>query len=129
MPSLAVLYPIGRCDFFACVFGVNVPRLLHPRLASLSFFPLLIEDDDAMTCEPCRALLGKSTDLEPHTALLIRDMRLEERGQVETYRCRDCSTRWHRLKTNLVFRGEPQVWKVLPDSVLKHGGKASHAPV
>jgi hypothetical protein len=104
---------------FAGFITVGFSKRRCGELVSVSY-AVERERGSAMTCHDCRALLGKTTAVRPHAALLMRDSRLDSSGAVETYWCRDCDTRWHRFKPDLTFRGRPQTWRVLPESVLRH---------
>jgi hypothetical protein len=79
-----------------------------------------------MTCDDCKALLGQHTGIGPHQSLRTRDAHLADQGEVETYRCGKCGTRWHRFKPDLTFRGPLQNWRVLPNSVRKYPGISPH---
>jgi len=63
-------------------------------------------------CPACKALEGRSGDIDPHDHLRGQDHHLQDSGVFEIYRCR-CGAKLERFVANKAFGAQSGSWKTL----------------
>ena len=63
-----------------------------------------------MGCAACFSLIGKPSNVEPHSGLSIDVIIMKQDGEFIYYTCRFCEARWQRLNTKATFGAEPHYW-------------------